>query len=140
MPQQQRPSFANTARRFGPLRGRMRIFDAAFEVALGTTAIPTPGHTPGHTAFHLDAGGTRQLYVTADAAGRPELFLRQAGWHSIFDFDGAMAATSSRNLFGRIAAERAQLCAYYFPFPGTGFVAAEAHGFRFVLTDWSGTV
>jgi hypothetical protein len=49
-------------------------------------------------------------------------------------------AESRRKLFGRIAAERAQLCAYHFPFPGTGFVAAEREGFRFVPVDWSGTV
>lgn len=138
-PQQQRATFANTARRFAPLRSRMRMYEDGAELAPGIRAIATPGHTPGHMSFHL-ASGTKQLFVTADAAGRPELFLRNPGWHSVFDFDGDLAAESRRRLFGRIAAERAQLCAYHFPFPGTGFVAAEGAGFRFVPADWSGTV
>lgn len=138
-PQQQKPNFANTAKRFAPLRSRMRMFDDGAELAPGIRAIATPGHTPGHCAFHLSSGN-RQMFVTADTAGAPALFLRQAGWHSVFDFDGAIAADSRRKLFGRIAAERAQFCAYHFPFPSTGFVAAEGDGFRFVPADWSGTV
>jgi glyoxylase-like metal-dependent hydrolase (beta-lactamase superfamily II) len=138
-PQRQRGNFANTARRFAPLRARMRMFEDGAELHTGIRAIATPGHSPGHTAFHVSSGA-RQLFVTADAAGRPELFLRQAAWHSVFDFDGDMAAESRRKLFGRIAAERAQMCAYHFTFPGTGFVAAERDGFRFVPADWSGTV
>lgn len=138
-PQQQRPTFANTARRFTPLRSRMRMFDDNAEVAPGIRAIATPGHTPGHTSFHLSSG-REQFFVCADAAGRPELFLRNPGWHSIFDFDGAMATESRRRLFGRIAAERARMAAYHFTFPGTGYIAAEGDGFRFVPADWSSVV
>lgn len=138
-PQQQRATFANTARRFAPLRSRMRMFDDGAEVAPGIRAIATPGHTPGHTAFHLSSGN-QQFFVTADAAGRPELFLRNPGWHSVFDFDGNLAAESRRRLFGRIAAERARMAAYHFTFPGTGFIAAEGDGFRFVPADWSSVV
>jgi len=138
-PQQQRGTFANTARRFAPLRARMRMFDDNAEVAPGIRAIATPGHTPGHTAFHLSSGN-QQFFVTADAAGRPELFLRNPGWHSMFDFDGVLAAESRRRLFGRIAAERARMAAYHFTFPGTGFIAAEGDGFRFVPADWSSVV
>jgi glyoxylase-like metal-dependent hydrolase (beta-lactamase superfamily II) len=139
VPAAQRPTFANTARRFAPLRDRMRMFGDDAELAPGIRSIATPGHSPGHSSFHVSSGG-RQLFVTADAAGTPALFLRQAGWHSVFDLDGAMAADSRRKLFGRIAAERAQLCAYHFNFPGTGFVAAEGDGFRFKPVDWSAVV
>ena len=138
-PQFQRGNFANTARRFAPLRSRMRIFEADAEVAPGIRAIATPGHTPGHCAFHVSSGN-QQLFVTADTAGRPELFLRQAGWHSIFDFDGALAVESRRRLFDRIAAERARMVAYHFPFPGTGYILAEPGGFRFVPSDWSSVI
>jgi glyoxylase-like metal-dependent hydrolase (beta-lactamase superfamily II) len=135
-PQGQRGTFANTQRRFTPLRARLRMFEDGAEVAPGIRAVGAYGHTPGHTAFQV-ASGREQLFVTADAAGRPELFLRNPGWHSVFDFDGAMAAESRRRLFGRIAAERARMAAYHFNFPGTGFIAAEGDGFRFVPADWS---
>jgi glyoxylase-like metal-dependent hydrolase (beta-lactamase superfamily II) len=138
-PQFQRGNFANTARRFAPLRSRMRMFEAEAEVAPGIRAIATPGHTPGHCSFHI-ASGRDQFFVTADAAGRPELFLRQPGWHSIFDFDGPLAVESRRRLFGRIAAERARMAAYHFPFPGTGYILEETGGFRFVPADWTSIV
>jgi glyoxylase-like metal-dependent hydrolase (beta-lactamase superfamily II) len=138
-PQQQRGTFPNTARRFAPLRARMRIFEDGAELAPGIRAIATPGHTPGHTAFHVTSG-SQQLFVTGDAAGRPELFLRSPGWHSVFDFDPVLAEQSRRRLFGRIAAERARMAAYHFNFPGTGFVAQEGDGFRFVPADWMGVV
>lgn len=138
-PQFQRGNFANTARRFGPLRARMRMFEDGQEIAPGIRAIATPGHTPGHTAFHVSSGN-QQLFVTGDAAGRPELFLRNPGWHSVFDFDPVMAEQSRRRLFGRIAAERARMAAYHFNFPGTGFIAQEGDGFRFVAADWTGVV
>ncbi len=136
-PEFQRGNFANVARRFAPLRQRMTTFAADGEVAPGIRAIATPGHTPGHAAFHV-TNGPAACYVTGDAAGRPELFLRNPGWHSVFDFDGAMAEASRKALFGRIADERARLCAYHFNFPGTGFVARAGAGFRFVPADWNG--
>ncbi len=135
-PEFQRGNFANVARRFAPLRQRMREFAADGEVAPGIRAIATPGHTPGHSAFHI-GNGTAGCYVTADAAGRPELFLRNPGWHSVFDFDGPLATQSRNALFGRIADERARLCAYHFTFPGTGFVTRAGHGFHFVPADWN---
>ncbi|MCW8087639.1 MBL fold metallo-hydrolase [Sabulicella glaciei] len=138
-PEFQRGNFANTARRFAPLRDRMRTFDDGAEVAPGIHAIATHGHTPGHTAFHVTSGN-EQMFVTADTAGRPELFLRHPNWHSVFDFDGAMAAESRVRLFSRIADERARLCAYHFNFPGTGYIARQGDGFRFVPADWSGAI
>lgn len=135
-PEFQRGNFANVARRFAPLRERLVVFRADGEVAPGIRAIPTPGHTPGHTSFHV-ANGNAGLYVTADAAGRPELFLRHPGWHSVFDFDGPLATQSRNALFGRIADERARLCAYHFNFPGTGHIARAGDGFRFLAADWN---
>jgi glyoxylase-like metal-dependent hydrolase (beta-lactamase superfamily II) len=135
----QRGNFANTARRFTPLRSRLRIVEGEAEVAPGIRPVAAPGHTPGHTAYHVSSGN-EQLFVTADSAGRPELFLRNPGWHSVFDFDGAMAAESRRRLFGRIASERARMVAYHFPFPGTGLIARDGEGFRFLASDWSSQV
>jgi hypothetical protein len=86
------------------------------------------------------ADGAEQLFVMADTSSRPELFLRYPGWFSGFDIDGPMASDTRRKLFGRIAAERARITAYHFPFPANGYVAPWGDGFRFVPADWSSVV
>lgn len=139
VPENQRGTFANVRRRFGPYQARLRRFDWDQEVAPGVRAVAAPGHTPGHTAFHV-ADGAEQLFVMADTSSRPELFLRHPGWHSGFDIDGPMASESRRRLFGRVAAERARITAYHFPFPANGYVAPRGDGFRFVPADWSSVV
>ncbi len=138
-PQGQRGTFANTARRFAPLRARMRVFEGEAEVASGIRAVAAHGHTPGHTAYHV-ASGNQQMFYTADASSRPELFLRNPGWSTVFDFDGPMATATRRRLFERIAAERALVTAYHFNFPAAGRVTREGEGFRWHPMDWMSQV
>jgi glyoxylase-like metal-dependent hydrolase (beta-lactamase superfamily II) len=138
-PQAQRGTFANVARRFGPYGQRVERFAAGAEIMPGVRAVAAYGHTPGHTVFHV-ADGSAQLFVTADAASRPELFLRNPGWASVFDIDGATAAATRRALFGRIAAERALMTAYHFPFPAVGRIGPMGEGFRFFPADWTSAV
>lgn len=139
VPPGQRGTFANVRRRFAPYQARLRQVEWEQEVLPGVRTIAAPGHTPGHTVFHV-ADGAEQLFVMADTSSRPELFLRHPDWASSFDVDGAMAAASRRRLFGRVAAERARITAYHFPFPANGYVAPWGDGFRFVPADWSSTV
>lgn len=135
-PEIQRGTFPNTQRRFAPYRARMKMFRDGEEIAPGLRAISAHGHTPGHSIFHLSSG-TEQLFYTADASSRPDLFLRNPNWHLNFDFDGAMAAETRRRLFGRIADERARLTAYHFNFPSNGYVTRMGEGFRFHAAEWT---
>lgn len=139
VPAAQRPTFANVARRFGAYAGKVDRFAAGAEILPGVHAVAAYGHTPGHTVFHVADGGD-QLFVTADASSRPELFLRHPGWASIFDIDGPTATASRIALFGRIASERARMTAYHFPFPANGFVQRAGEGFRFIPADWSSAI
>jgi len=139
VPQAQRGTFANVARRFGAYSGKVERFAAGAEIVPGVRAVAAYGHTPGHTVFHV-ADGADQLFVTADASSRPEIFLRNPGWSSIFDIDGPAATATRIALFGRIAGERARMTAYHFPFPANGFVQRMGDGFRFVPADWSNAV
>ena len=138
-PQAQRGTFANTARRFGPYQGKVERFAAGAVILPGVHAVAAYGHTPGHTVFHV-ADGTDQLFVTADTASRPEVFLRNPGWASVFDTDGPAATASRIAIFGRIAAERARMTAYHFPFPANGYVQRMGEGFRFIPADWSNAI
>jgi glyoxylase-like metal-dependent hydrolase (beta-lactamase superfamily II) len=139
VPTGQRSNFANTARRFGAYQGRVERFAAGAEIQPGVRAVAAYGHTPGHTVFHV-ADGADQLFVTADTSSRPELFLRNPGWSSIFDLDGPAATASRVALFNRIASERARMTAYHFPFPANGTVLRQGDGFRFVPADWSSAI
>ncbi len=138
-PAAQRGTIANTARRFGPYGPRVARFAAGAELLPGVRAVAAYGHTPGHTEFNV-SDGADQLFVTADAASRPELFLRNPGWASVFDIDGATAAATRRALFGRIADERAMMTAYHFPFPAFGRVQRVGKGFRFAPADWTSAI
>jgi glyoxylase-like metal-dependent hydrolase (beta-lactamase superfamily II) len=139
VPENQRGTFANVRRRFGPYQAKLRQFAWGAELVPGVRALAAPGHTPGHTVFQV-TDGAEQLFVMADTSSRPELFLRYPGWFSGFDIDGPMASESRRKLFGRVAAERARITAYHFPFPANGYVARWGEGFRFVPADWSSVV
>ena len=134
-PEGQRPTFANTKRRLGPYQAKMRQYRDGEEVAPGVRAIAAHGHTPGHSVFHVTSGN-EQLFVMADTSSRPDLFLRNPHWQSVFDVDGAMAAETRKRLFGRIADERARFTAYHFNFPSNGYATRMGDGFRFHPAEW----
>jgi glyoxylase-like metal-dependent hydrolase (beta-lactamase superfamily II) len=139
VPAAQRGTFANVARRFGAYAGKVERYAAGAELQPGVRAVAAYGHTPGHTVFHV-ADGADQLFVTADTSSRPELFLRNPSWSSVFDIDGPAATASRVALFTRIAAERARMTAYHFPFPANGHIQRMGEGFRFVPADWSNAI
>jgi len=131
--------FANTKRRFAPYQAKMRQYRDGEEVAPGIRAIAAHGHTPGHSVFHVTSGN-EQLFVTADTSSRPDLFLRNPHWQSVFDMDGAMATETRKRLFGRIADERARFTAYHFNFPSNGYVTRAGDGFRFHPAEWTSSI
>ncbi|WP_223880840.1 MBL fold metallo-hydrolase [Roseococcus microcysteis] len=136
VPDYQRNNFANIPRRLAPYRGRVERFAPGAEILPGVRAVAAPGHTPGHTVFHV-AEGADQLFIMGDTASRPELFLRHPEWHHSYDIDPVTASATRFRLFDRIAAERARMTAYHFPFPANGHVRRVGEGFIFVPADWS---
>ena len=138
-PEGQRPTFANTKRRLGPYQAKMRQYQDGQEIAPGIRAIAAHGHTPGHSVFHVTSGD-EQLFVMADTSSRPDLFLRNPHWHSVFDMDGPMASETRKRLFGRIADERARFTAYHFNFPSNGYVTRAGDGFRFHPAEWTSAI
>lgn len=133
-PEGQRGTFANTARRFGPYRERVRQIRDGQEAAPGVTAIAAHGHTPGHTIYRVADGGQQMLFL-ADLTNRPELGARRPDWQIVFDFDGDAAAATRRRVLDMAAADRLRVTGYHFPFPATGFIARDGQGFRFVPAD-----
>ena len=138
-PERQRPSFANTARRFQVYDGRIRVIRDNAEVMPGIRAVAAHGHTPGHTAYHI-ADGDAQLMYVADVTNRPVPMALNPGWHAVVDFDAAMAEATRRRMYDRLSADRVAMTGYHFPFPAYGHLIREGGGYRFRLADWQSTV
>ncbi|HYG88888.1 MAG TPA: MBL fold metallo-hydrolase [Azospirillum sp.] len=115
---------------------RVRRYRSDAELVPGIQAIAAPGHTPGHTVYGLSSGG-KQLMVLSDTSNHPALFVRNPGWHAVFDMDPTLAETNRRKLFDRVAADRAPVVAYHFPFPGVGHIRARERGFEYEPAPWS---
>ncbi|MFC4167381.1 MBL fold metallo-hydrolase [Teichococcus aestuarii] len=138
-PEAMKGAFANVRKRLEPYKARIRQIDGAGQVVAGVQAVPSFGHTPGHTSYLL-ADGNDQAMLLGDVTNRPELNLRNPGWHLIFDMDAAMAEATRRRMFDRVATDRIRCIGYHFPFPANGYVAKEGEGYRFVPATWSSTV
>jgi len=100
------------------------------EVAPGVRAIATPGHTPGHMSFLVASGG-QQLFIQSDVTGLHHLFVRNPGWHSVFDMDGPKAEATRRAFFDRVIAEKAMIAGYHFGFPNVGTISKDGNGYAF---------
>jgi glyoxylase-like metal-dependent hydrolase (beta-lactamase superfamily II) len=108
-----------------PLKGRIELLDGEKEVVPGIQAIPAPGHTPGHIALLISSSSAQLLHMS-DAVLNP-LHMENPTWRSIFDLDSEAAAETRRGLLDRAAAEKLNVLAYHFPFPGMGRVESKGH-------------
>lgn len=138
-PEFQRPTFANTARRFAPYQGRVRQIQPGAEVIPGITSIAAHGHTPGHTIYRI-ADGNDQFMFLADLTNRPEIMVMRPDWQIVFDFDGDAASAVRRRVLDMVATDRIRVTGYHYPFPANGYIARQGQGFRFVPADWSSAV
>jgi glyoxylase-like metal-dependent hydrolase (beta-lactamase superfamily II) len=135
-PEAMKGAFQGVRRVFGPIAGEVERYAAAEkEILPGLTAIPAPGHTPGHTAFVV-ASGDQRLLLWSDTTNKPELFVRNPGWHAVFDMDPAQAEATRRRMLDMAAAERMQVAGYHFPFPATGHIAREGDRYAYVPSFW----
>jgi glyoxylase-like metal-dependent hydrolase (beta-lactamase superfamily II) len=122
-------NFANVKKVFDGLKPTP--FEAGKEVAPGITSIATPGHTPGHTSFVL-ASGSKRLVVQGDVTNHPGVFMRNPGWHPVFDNEGDLAETTRRKFYDMVLVEKMPVIGYHFPFPSAGYVEKDGTGYRLV--------
>lgn len=101
------------------------------EVAPGVTAISAHGHTAGHTVYRV-AAGKDQLMVLADITNIPALFVKNPGWHVVFDADPVMAEASRRRMFDQVIADKSIMTGYHYGMPGAGRIEKDGSGYAFV--------
>jgi len=113
-----------------PLKGNIELLDGEREIAPGTQAIPAPGHTPGHIALMIASSSSSiPLLHMSDAVLNP-LHMENVEWRSFFDLEPERAATTRRELLDRAAADKVNVLAYHFPFPGIGRVESKGHAWK----------
>ena len=100
------------------------------EVAPGVRSVSAFGHTPGHTAYHV-ASGDDQLFVAADIANVPALFVANPTWQAVFDSDPQMATEARIDMFDRAIADNAVIAGYHFGFPNAGTLTRDGNGYVF---------
>ena len=122
-------NFANVKKVFEGLK--TTPYEADKEVAPGITSVATPGHTPGHTSFVIASGGKR-LVVQGDITNHPGVFMRNPGWHLMFDNDAALSEATRRKFYDMAIAEKMPVVGYHFPFPSAGYVEKDGTGYRLV--------
>jgi glyoxylase-like metal-dependent hydrolase (beta-lactamase superfamily II) len=126
-----RQGLAKRVRATLPNWSNVSRFSGEKEVAPGITAIPAHGHTAGHTVFSV-ASGSDQLLVMADTSNIPALFVRNPGWHAVFDADPDAAEASRRRVFDRAISDKAIVTGYHFGMPGAGRIEKDGTGYAFV--------
>jgi len=119
----------------GEISKRVKTYEWGKEVAPGLTSVATPGHSPGHTSFVLASGNDR-IFVFSDVTNRPELFVRNPGWHAFFDQIPDMAEQSRRKSLDMLVADKMMVQLFHAPFPGLGHMEKDGQGYRFVPAPW----
>jgi glyoxylase-like metal-dependent hydrolase (beta-lactamase superfamily II) len=130
--------FKNNRRVFnGEVLKRLKQFEWGKEIAPGITSVETAGHSIGHTSFVV-ASESARMFVFSDVTNRPELFVRNPGWHAFFDQIPDQAEKARRKVLDMLVAEREMLVqTFHAPFPGTGHIEKDGQNYRFVPIPWS---
>jgi glyoxylase-like metal-dependent hydrolase (beta-lactamase superfamily II) len=130
-------NFKNIRRVFGALNNKVTQYEPDRDIVPGITPLATYGHTPGHTS-HRISSGSEQVMIQADVTAHVgELFIRNPGWHLMFDQDGAMAEQTRRKLYDMLASDKMLVQAYHLPFPALGHIEKAGAGYRWAPSAWN---
>lgn len=130
--------FAGMRRVFDALGRKVTQYESDKEVAPGVKSVATYGHTPGHTSFII-ASGNDTVFVQSDVTNLP-LFVRNPGWHLMFDQDANMAEATRHKVYDMLAADRMMVQAFHYPFPARAYIEKTATGYRETMVPWSPTL
>jgi glyoxylase-like metal-dependent hydrolase (beta-lactamase superfamily II) len=122
---------ANRIQATFPKWKNMRQIEDNAEVIPGVRAMAMYGHTPGHTGYVVTSGNQR-LYISSDITNIPSLFVRNPGWHAVFDMDAQAAEATRRKVFTRVIAEKALINGYHWGLPGVGKIKRDGNSYAFV--------
>jgi glyoxylase-like metal-dependent hydrolase (beta-lactamase superfamily II) len=129
--------FKNNRRVFsGDVLKRVRTYEGGQDLVPGITAVSTFGHSAGHTS-HVIASGADKVFVQGDVTHVPFLFVRNPGWHAMYDQDGGMAEQTRRRVYDMLVSEKMRVQGFHYPFPGLAHVEKDGSGYRAVPAAWN---
>jgi glyoxylase-like metal-dependent hydrolase (beta-lactamase superfamily II) len=103
-------------------------YEAGKEIAPGITSVATHGHTPGHMSF-IVASGNAKLFVQSDVTNNP-LFVRNPGFHLMFDQDAQAAEATRRKVYDMLVADKVPVQGFHYPFPALARIEKTGTGYR----------
>jgi glyoxylase-like metal-dependent hydrolase (beta-lactamase superfamily II) len=127
--------FAGFRRVFDALGRKVTQYEAGKEIVPGITSVATHGHTPGHMS-HIVSSGNSKVYIQADVTNLP-IFVRNPGWHLMFDQDFKMAEETRRKVYDMLVAERMMVQGFHYPFPALAHIEKSGSGYREIPVPWS---
>lgn len=130
--------FGNARRVFNALNRKVTPYEPGKELAPGITSMATNGHTPGHNS-HIIASGNSKVLVQGDVTNTP-VFVRNPGWHLMFDQDAQMAEATRRKLYDMLVAEKMLVQGFHYPFPALAYIEKSGNGYRETMVPWSPTI
>lgn len=130
--------FAGVRRVFDALGRKVTQYEPNKELVPGITSVASYGHTPGQNS-HIIASGKETVFVQADVTNLP-LFVRNPGWHLMFDQDPNMAEATRRKVYDMLAADKMMVQAFHYPFPSRAYIEKTATGYRETMVPWSPTL
>jgi glyoxylase-like metal-dependent hydrolase (beta-lactamase superfamily II) len=130
--------FTGLRKVFDTLGRKVTQYESDKEVAPGITSVATHGHTPGHHSFVI-ASGNDKVFVQADVTHTP-LFVRNPGWHVMFDQDPNMAEATRRKIYDMLVAEKMMVQGFHYPFPSRAFIEKTSIGYRETMVPWNPTI
>lgn len=133
--------FKNNRRVFGneSVKKQVKPYAAGKDLVPGVTAVATHGHSVGHTSHVVSSGG-KSVFVQADVTNVPFLFVRNPGWHLMFDQIPDQAEATRRKVYDMLAADRMMVQGFHYPFPAVAFIEKAGNGYREVPVPWSPTI
>jgi glyoxylase-like metal-dependent hydrolase (beta-lactamase superfamily II) len=123
--------FKNNHRVFDPIKSKVATHEWDKEVVPGLTAVGTPGHSAGHTSYVVSSGKD-SLFVFCDVTNHPALFVRHPNWHAMFDQDPVLAEKTRIKTLDMLVADKMQVQAFHFPFPGRARIEKDGKSYRAV--------
>jgi len=121
------------------LKKKVTPYEWDKEVAPGLLAVESVGHTPGHTSYVLSSGSGK-VFVQSDVTNNPNPFATHPGWHAYFDQDADVAEKTRRRIYDMVVAEKLQVQAFHYPFPGLAHLEKDGDGYRVIPTPWNPTI